>query len=79
MCSLVFSLLYLHYLRQEKKKLTFGAQHHRLCLFMYVVWVKDRLTNSLLLLCATFFFFYRRLLSVLVFFFLILPVSVVFI
>lgn len=44
---------------------------------MYVVWVKDRLTNSLLLLCATFF--YRRLLSVLVFFFLILPVSVVFI
>lgn len=55
MCSLVFSLLYLHYLRQEKKKLTFGAQHHRLCLFMYVVWVKDRLTNSLLLLCATFF------------------------
>lgn len=79
-CSLVFSLLYLHYLRREKKKLTFWATHHRLCLFMYVVWVRDRLTNFLLSVVCYFLFSFTEdyrvcLCSSSLFF----PVSVVFI
>lgn len=80
-CSLVFSLLYLHYLRREKKKkLTFWATHHRLCLFMYVVWVKDRLTNFLLsVVCYFLFSFTEDYRVCLCSSSLIFPVSVVFI